>query len=173
MALTTSFRLALRGVLTGTADFGAAQSHPELSLAYDTADGTAAGQADIIWADERTVATGATDSIDLSPITDAIGVSRAPVEIVGLIIINAPKSGAANTTNLTVGAGSNPATVGFLGGTTPTIGPIRPGGVVALWNSDNAAGFGAITATTGDILQIVNSAGASATYQIALVARSA
>ena len=173
MPLTTSFLLSLRGVLTGTTDFGAPTSAPDMTVNYTTADGTAAGQADIIWMDERTVTTGANDDIDLAPIVNAIGGSQTPVEIVGIIVINAPKSGAANTTNLTIGVGTAPVTPAFLGGTTPTVGPIRPGGVFAIWNSENAAGFGVVTATSADILRIANSAGASATYQIAFVGRSA
>lgn len=173
MALNGTLTLALRAALTGTADFGAPVSNVDFTQAFTFADGTAAGQADIIWTDERTVASASNDDIDLSPIVDAIGVSRAPVEIVGIILVNAPRSGAANTTNLTLGVGTNPVTPGFLGGTTPTVGPIRPGGMFMIWNSDNAAGFGAITATTADILRIANSSGAAATYQIAVVGRSA
>jgi hypothetical protein len=173
MPLTTDLRLSLRGVLTGVSDFGSPISQPDLTLAFSTADGTSAGLADIIWMDERTVASGGSDPIDLSPITNAIGQSQAPLEIVGIILINAPKSGVANTTNLTLGVGSNPATPAFLGGTNPTVGPIRPGGIFMIWNSENAAGFGAITAATADILNVVNSAGAAATYQIAFVGRTA
>ena len=173
MPLTTDLRLSLRGVLTGVADFGSPTSQPDLTLAFSTADGTAAGQADIIWMEERTVASGANDDIDLAPITNALGASQTPVEIVGIILINAPKSGVANTTNLTLGVGTNPVTTAFLGGTSPTVGPIRPGGIFMIWNSDNAAGFGAVAAGTADILRIANAAGAAATYQIAFVGRSA
>lgn len=173
MPLTTDLRLSLRAALTGVADFGSPASYPDMSLAYSTADGTAANQADIIWMDERTVASGANDDIDLAPITNAIGQSQTPVELVGIILVNAPKSGAANTTNLTIGAGTNPVTPAFLGGTTPTVGPIRPGGIFMIWNSESAAGFGAVTAATADILRVANSAGASATYQIAFVGRTA
>jgi hypothetical protein len=92
---------------------------------------------------------------------------------VALFVINGPRDSAAapNTTNLTIGGGTNPV-VGFMGGTTPTIGPIRPKSFVFLGSSD-AAGFGAVTASTGDILRIANSSGAAATYQIAIVARNA
>lgn len=173
MPLSGTMTLALRAALTGTADFGAPSSNPDMTLQYTFADGFGAGQADLIWLDERSVASASNDDIDLSPFTDALGLSRAPVELVGLIIVNAPKSGAANTTNLTVGVGTNPVTPGFLGGTTPTVGPIRPGGIFMLWNSENAAGMGVITAATADILRIANSSGATAVYQIALVARSA
>lgn len=88
-----------------------------------------------------------------------------------MFIINASRSGVANTTALTIGGGSNPV-VGFLGGTTPTIGPIRPGGFVFIACPD-AAGIGAVTAGTGDILRIANASGAAAVYQIAILGRTA
>lgn len=171
MALTTKIRVSLEATQTGPNDFGGIFT-PLLSQAFDLGDGTTAGNADILWCDERTVATAANDDIDLNGVlTNAFGQAVAMVEIVAILIINAPKSGAANTTNLTMGVGTNPV-VGYLGGTTPTLGPIRPGGVRLLAESD-AAGLCAVTPGTGDILRIANSAGASATYQIAVLGRSA
>ena len=173
MPVNASMALKVRATLTGAADYGSPVSNIDFTQIFAATDGTGAGQADIVWADERTVASGANDDIDLAPLVNALGVSQTPLELVGLIVVNAPKSGLANTTNLTIGGGTNPVTPGFMGGTTPTIGPIRPGGIVALWNSDSAAGFGVITPATADILRIANSAGASATYQIFILARSA
>jgi hypothetical protein len=172
MPLAATLVAQLRANQTGANDFGGPVFTPELSQIISLTDGTAAGQANILWADERTVASASNDDLDLNGVLiDAFGATVAAVELVALLVINARKSGAANTTNLTIGGGSNPV-VGFLGGTTPTIGPIRPGSFVFLGSSD-AAGFGAITAGTGDILRIANSSGAAATYQIAIVARNA
>jgi len=162
----------LRATQLGSSDFGGPAFTPDMSAVLNFTNGTAASQANILWMDERTVATASNDDLDLNGVlTNAFGVTVSAVELVALFIINAPQSGAANTTNLTVGAGSNPV-VGFMGGTTPTFGPIRPGGFL-FFGCGDAAGFGAITAGTGDILRIANSAGASATYQIAVLARNA
>lgn len=163
----------LRATQLGTNDFGGGGIfQPDVSAVINLTNGTAAGQANLLWADERTLGSGANDDLDLNGVlTSAFGATISAVELVALIVINAPINGTANTTNLTIGGGANPV-VGFLGGTTPTIGPIRPGSFVFLGSSD-AAGFGAITAGTGDILRISNSAGASATYQIAILARNA
>jgi len=134
--------------------------------------GTTAGNIDLAYVGERTVTTGANDDIDLAGVlADAMGVTIVAVEIVGILVINKQKNGIANTTNLTVGAGSNPL-VGYLGGTLPTVGPIRPGGVFLMMNPD-ASGIAPVTAGTGDVLRISNSAGASNVYQIAVIARSA
>jgi hypothetical protein len=104
-------------------------------------------------------------------VSDVFGTTITAAELVGLLVINKQIDGTANTTDLTIGAGSNPF-LGFLGGTTPTIGPIKPGGVLCIAAPD-AAGIGTVTASTADILRIANSSGAAATYQIAILARSA
>lgn len=173
MPLTTSLLLQVQAALTGVADYGSPSSSPVLDIRYATTDGTGANQNDIIWADERTVASAANDDLDLAgSLTNVFGQTVNFAELTGIIIVNAPRSGAANTTNLTLGVGTNPV-VGYLGGTTPTVGPMRPGHVFLEWNSENASGLCAITAGTGDILRIANSSGAPATYQIWLIGRSA
>lgn len=135
-------------------------------------DGTTAGKADLSYMAERTVATATNDDIDLAGVlTDALGATVTAAELVAIMIVNRQLDGTANTTNLTIGAGLNPV-VGFMGGTTPTIGPIKPGGVFMLAAAD-AAGLGAVTAGTGDILRIANSAGATNKYLVAILARSA
>lgn len=144
---------------------------PSLEKIQVFSNGTSANQADLIYADERTVGDGANDDIDLSGVlTDTFGSTITAAEVVGLLIINQQADGTANTTDLTIGAGSNPF-LGFLGGTTPTVGPLKPGASFMLFAGD-AAGIGTVTAGTGDILRVANSAGAAATYQIAIVARS-
>jgi hypothetical protein len=172
MALDVKVRASVRANLTGTNDFGGPIYTPELLAAIDLASGTGANQSDLIFADERTVASASNDDLDLAGVLlPAFGSTLAFVNITAIMVVNRPRTGAANTTNLTIGGGTN-AFVGFLGGTTPTIGPIRPGGVVLL-SCGAATGIGAVVAGTGDILRIANSAGAAATYQIMIVGRSA
>lgn len=158
----------------GTSEFGGPSFTAAMSAALNLVSGTLANQADLLYAKQRTVLSGANDDIDLNGVlTGGFGQAVNFVKLVGLIIINAPLTAgaAANTTNLTIGAGTNPF-LGFLGGTTPTIGPIRPGGFLMLGAPD-LSGLGTVTPTTADILRIANSAGASATYQIGILGRSA
>lgn len=171
MTLTTETLVRLTATQTGPNDFGGSFT-PNMQALLQTANGTGAGQADILFIDERTVASNTADDLDLAGVlASAFGATIAAAELVAVFVINARRSGAANTTNLTIGGGSNPV-AGFLGGTTPTIGPIRPGGFVML-GCGHADGLGVVTAGTGDILRIANSSGAAATYQIAILARSA
>ena len=171
MSLSTEILVRLKATQNGPNDFGGSFS-PTMQALLQTAAGTGANQADILFIDERTVNSATNDDLDLAGVlTSAFGATITAAELVAVFVINARREGAANTTNLTIGGGSNPV-VGFLGGTTPTIGPIRPGGFVMIGCGD-AAGIGAVTASTGDILRIANSSGAAATYQIAILARTA
>lgn len=172
MPLTSTISATLRAKQTSTNDFGAPTFTPELAAVLNLGDGTTANNADLIFVDERTVASASNDDLDLAGVlANALGGTLTFVELVAVLIINRAKNGTANTTNLTIGGGTNPF-IGFLGGTAPTIGPIRPGGFVMLGCPD-AAGLGTVTAGTGDILRIANSSGAAATYQIAIIGRSA
>jgi hypothetical protein len=144
-----------------------------IEISNGFSDGVAVNQADKVYVAERTVASGANDDIDLTgSLADPLGATITAAELAALLIYNKPLDPAAdNTTNLTIGGGSNPM-VGFLGGTTPTIGPIRPGCFVLLGGVGNVGGLGAIAAGTADILRVANSSGAQAKYQIGVVARS-
>jgi hypothetical protein len=146
----------------------------DISFEQVFGDGITAGNFNLGYMAERTVASASNDDIDLAGVlASALGTSFAGAELVLIALLNKPRlsTDALNTTNLTIGAGTNPF-VGFLGGTTPTLGPIRPGGLFLLGGPD-AAGIGTITAGTGDILRVANSSGASCKYQIALLARTA
>lgn len=171
MALTATLRASVDFNQSGGNDY-ADKLKDTISKTLSLTDGTTANKADLLFVDQRTVATASNDDIDLAgSLSDAFGTTITFAEIVAVMVINAPISGSANTTNLTIGGGSNPF-VGFLGGTTPTVGPIKPGGVFFLFAGD-AAGIGTVTATTADILRIANSSGASATYQVCIIGRSA
>jgi len=172
MALTSELTVRLKARQTGANDFGGPDFTPVVEALLQLTDGTAANQADILWADQRTVASATNDDLDLAGVlSSAFGATIAAAEIVAILVINKPKTGTANTTNLTIGVGTNPV-VGYLGGTSPTVGPLRPGGVFLIASPD-VAGVAAVTAATGDILRVANSSGAAATYQIAILARSA
>lgn len=172
MALNSEILVRLTAVQTGPNDFGGARNTPAMQALIQLASGTGANQADILFMDERTVASATNDDLDLAGVlADAFGATVAAAEMVALFVINAPRSGAPNTTDLTIGLGTNPF-LGFLGGTNPTLGPIGPGGAVLLQCPD-AGGLGAVAGGSTDILRIANGSGAAATYQIAILARTA
>jgi len=169
--MRTEITAAIKAAQVGSSAFGGPSFMPTISAVLETTLGTGANQADILWTAQRTVNASTNDDIDLAGVlTNAFGATITTAELVAILIINAPLSGTANRSSLTSGGGTNPVT-GFLGGTTPTVGPIRPGGFFLIGCGD-AAGIGAVTAGTGDILRVANGAGGAATYQIAVIGRT-
>jgi hypothetical protein len=144
----------------------------EMSALLTLSDGTTANKADLSYMSERTVASATNDDIDVAGVlADALGNTITAAELVAIFLINKQQDGTANTTDLTIDQTVTNGVVGFLDSSS-SIGPIKPGGVFMLAAGD-AAGIGAVTASTGDIIRITNSSGAANTYQIAILARSA
>jgi hypothetical protein len=162
---TSTLNLSLTGQLydSGSAIGSVAVAPLNYSFALALAAGTGAGQGNQIFQDRRTLTTGANESLDLAgTLTNLLGqtITFTKVKLIFIASLST------NTTALTVGAGSNPF-VTFLGGTTPTVGPINPGGFFAI-GDPGATGY-VVTATTADILKVTNAAGASATYDIIII----
>lgn len=170
--LSIGFSLA---EVAGTARFGGSSNwQAEMNFLKSLADGTGLDQCDLGYLNERAVADGANDDVDLSGVlTTALGSTIAFAEMVAILLINRPRleTATANTTDLTIGAGSNPF-LGFLSGTTPKIGPIKPGGFVLI-GCGGTSGIGAVVGGASDILRIANSAGAINNYVLGLLGRSA
>lgn len=168
MPLSATIRAGIEFNQSGSADFGPQRFQGSVSSLLQLASGTGANQADIVWADERTVASATADDIDLAGVlSSAFGTTITAVEVVAFLLINAPLDplDTANTTTLTVGGDA--AAVPNI-----TSGAIGPRGVVLLVDPD-AGGLATVTATTGDIIQVTNSSGAAATYQVCILARTA
>src|SRR5262245_2688295 len=97
----------------------------ELSLAT----GVAADQADMVFTDERTLSSAATEDLDLAGgLTNALGSAITFVKIKELIVLSDPT----NTTNLTIGNATTQGWIGPFGGATHTL-TIKPKGGVAIW----------------------------------------
>lgn len=160
--------IALSIDLTDTAagDLGSAKSRVAVSKALSLLAGTdATNKANILFADTRTVALSANENIDLSgALTDAFGASIVAAEIVAIYI----EAAAANVNSVQV---TRPASNGFIGPFMATGDgvSIKPG-EYALFVSQSGW---AVTAATGDLLNIANSgAGTSVTYDIIVVGRT-
>lgn len=155
----------------GTKATGLTQSLDPLAKSYklDLTDGTGAAQANQQWHASRTLTAGTSETLDLSgSLTDAFGTTVAFARIKAILIKNTSANAAGV---LTVGgAASNPWYAPF-GAATDTV-KIRPGGVLLL-ACDDATGY-AVTAGTGDRLQLANGDGSnSLTYEIVVVGATA
>ena len=127
--------------------------------------GTGTNQGDLMYAQTRTLLTAATDNLDLNGVlVDPIGTVIPMLKVIAILIM----SDTANTTDLTIGNGANPF-IGPFGAATHTL-SLQPGGRHLLIAPKT--GWTVVPAT-GDILKITNAAGASATYSIVILGRTA
>lgn len=166
MPLSTNIKASVSGSYTSAIDLGTAEMPFNIAAAIALATGTGANQADKFWSDTRTVTTGATDSLDLAgSLTDVFGATITLARVKAIYV----KAAAANTTDLQI---ARPAANGLVlfAAASDAIN-LKPGGVF-LWCCPDATAI-PVTAGTGDLLSIINAAGASANYDIAIVGSSA
>lgn len=162
MALDTKLYLELVANYTGTSDLTTPSAPISVKRQINLVSGAGAGAADLVWADTRTVAASATDSLDLAgSLTGLLGGTATFVRIKGLIVA----ASSANTNNVNVTRPASNA-VPLLSAAGHI--PVKPGGVFA-WMDPSAAGV-VVTAGTGDLLDFVNSgAGTSVTYDVVII----
>ena len=166
MPLTATIKASVAGSHTSALDLGTAEFPFNVAFAKSLSDGTGLDSADRIFSDTRTIAASATDSLDLSgSLTNAYGtVTFARIKAILV------KAATGNTNNVNV---TRPASNGvplFLAAGDGI--PVKPGGAF-LWVAPDATGV-AVTASTGDLLDLVNSgAGTSVTYDIVILGASA
>lgn len=166
MPLTTRLSVTASAQQTTTLDLGSASAQIAKPYTIDLADGTAAGQANRIFHDTRTLAASATEDLDLAGVlTDAFGVSLTFARIKGLIV----SAAAANTNNVILGGAASNGFISWVGAATHTL-TIRPGATLALMaGAADATGY-VVTAATADLLRVANSgAGTSVSYDVILV----
>lgn len=159
---------SITGVLSGAVDIGDVQHSLSFGPTLSFSDGSGANQITRIFADTRTLAASANEDLDLAGgLTDAIGQTITLARVRGLLI----RAAAANTNNVIVGGAGSNGFITWVGGATHTV-TLRPGGVLMLAAPD-ATGY-AVTAGTGDLLRIANSAGGSAvSYDIVILGATA
>lgn len=128
--------------------------------------GTSLGQADVTYFDGRTLAASATETLDLNAggLVQPNGAVASFAKVRGLLIT----ASAANTNDVIVGGAASNGFVTPFGAATHTV-TIKPGGCFMLQCPDGYA----VTAATGDLLKIANSAaGSSVSYNISIVGTS-
>lgn len=167
MGMTSKLTLRAECNLTGTSDLVTPSAPVDYLKKIALASGTGADAADMVWADTRTLAASANESLDLAgSLTGLLGGTVTFARIKGLIV--AAASGNTNDVQLT-----RPASNGvplFLAASDGI--PVRPGGVFA-WLDRTATGI-AVTGGTGDLLTLTNSAGGTpVTYDIVIIGASA
>lgn len=142
-------------------DLQTAQDPILISLLSTLSNGTSSGQATAQWADTRTLAASASENLDLAgSLQNAFGATLTFTKI-KLIYI---KASSGNTNDVQVARGSSNGFVWFLAASDGF--KLQPGA----WNCFYDPVGVAVTAGTGDILTITNSAGTTGvTYDILIV----
>jgi hypothetical protein len=163
-SLTTSINLRLNSTLTGTVGLATATVPLDQSYSKSFANGVGASQADKIYSIQLSIASAGTSSSDLQgSLVDALGAAFTPVKLRCIYI----ESASANTTNLTLFGDANSVPILNTAATTSTL---QPGGIFFYCNPPLAGTT--VTAGTGDIIKIVNAAGATATVNLVLIGTS-
>jgi hypothetical protein len=163
--LTAEISLNATGKQSTALDLGTATLPFSLSVAYSLTDGVAAGQADRVFTDTRTLGPSATENLDLAGVlTDAFG-ALITFATIKAVIVRARKE---NTNDVQV---TRPATNGVpifmvAGGGVA----LAPGEVFAKVRS--GAGIPVVPAT-GDLIAVTNSAaGTPVTYDVIVIGTS-
>jgi hypothetical protein len=162
-SLTSRIEIQVTAKLSSQLDLVAAEAPLAKQVLLDLTNGTGTNQANTIWSDQRTIAPSTTEDLDIvgGGLTDAFGVAFAPVKVKALIVC----ASSGNTNNVVLGGDANAVPILSAAATTVSI---QPKGCFVL-TAPATPGI-AVTAGTGDIIQVANSgAGTSVTYDIIVI----
>lgn len=163
MVITNNARLMVQiaSILADSLDLGTVKDDLEKLYTLDLPTGTGSGQANQLFHDQRVVNSGATDSLDLAGVLQNAIRQTVTFSSIKAVIV---KAAAGNTTNLSI---TRPAANGVpIFAAAGDACPIGPGGIF-VWCSPGAGVT--VTGGTGDLLDIVNAAGAAATYDVIII----
>lgn len=163
-SITAKVGCSVSAEFANSLDVGSASYPVQYGANFLLTDGTGANQAKTVWTDTRTLTASATENLDLAGVlTDAFGNVITFAKIKAIIIT----ADAANTNDVIIGNHATAACLLFFGAATHTA-AIKPGGALMVV-APNVDGY-AVTATTADMLKVLNSAGGtSVTYTIVLI----
>ncbi|MFD9949820.1 hypothetical protein ACFWYW_55875 [Nonomuraea sp. NPDC059023] len=166
MAFRLTSLFTLEAEITSPLDLTTPTSALAVARQLALAEGAGAGQANMIWSDTRTINASATDSLDLAgSLVGPLGGTLTFARIKMLVVAAA----AGNTNNVLITRPASNA-VPLLSAAANI--PVHPGGLF-VWYAPSAAGV-VVTAGTGDLLDLVNSAGGtSVTCDVVIVGANA
>jgi len=167
-ALQLALVASLTGYFRGANDVANPQQDFSLHERVSLTTGTTANKADQVFSDSRTIAASGSESLDLAgSLTNAFGESVTFAEVVAIVVV----ADAGNTNDVVVGGASENAFAAPFGDASDKV-KVKPGGFLVLAAPGDPAY--AVTAGTGDLLQIANSSSGSAVgYDIVILGRSA
>lgn len=167
MAIALMSIVSIKGDLTTARDGGDALFPVQEGLIKDVTNGTGLDQANTVYVDDFSIAASGTMDIDLSgTLIDAHGNTIVMTAVKEILLI----SSATNTNDVIMGNGGVNSFLGPFAAAANTL-TLKPGNRLNVSNY-SAAGW-AVTAGTGDILRLANSAaGTAVTGTIVIVGRT-
>jgi hypothetical protein len=168
VALTTKIVTQVIASLTDPLDLSTPVDALDYTSRLSWSSGTGVNAADMLWHDRRTLSASATENLDLAGgLTNAFGDAQTFARVRLLYVA----ASSANTNNVLVGGDATSTFLTWVVAENDAV-VVRPGGFMMLAAPDATAY--AVTATTGDLLTITNSAGStSVTYDIVIIGASA
>jgi hypothetical protein len=157
MSLETTVSLSIIAKLLGANDLGTPQWPGRESFSKKFLTGIGVDQSDMVFADERTLAASASETLDFNgALLDPLGGPFTPSKLRGLYVEADP----ANTNDVVIGNATNPILV--FGVATGKV-AIRPGGCFLFVDPTGVT----VTAATADEIKALNSAGGTGvTYRM-------
>jgi hypothetical protein len=170
MGLNSKLIVSVQADLTTQLDLALASAPMTKVYTKILTAGIAAGMADKVFHDTRTLTASATENLDLNGggLLDPLGAAFNIVKVKGIVVAASD----ANTNDVIVGAAAATPWSALLGATGTVT--VRPGGLFAAFagQADSVAYAVGVGAT--DLLKVANSAaGTSVTYDVIIVGTSA
>lgn len=158
-----AIKVSAAGTLSKDVDIGSLSHNVNYAQSFSFANGTSANQANMMFSDTRTLTASSTENLDLAGgLLDPFGTSIVFTRIKGIVVY----ANSTNTNNVVLGGDATSTFLTWVGAENDSV-VIRPGGMICLVAPD-ATSY-AVTATTGDLLMVSNSAGTTGvTYDIVL-----
>lgn len=168
MAVTGSISLNVAVKETNVANpLAPGQADHKGSMAWTIASGTGSGQADKVYSAQRTLAASATEDLDLAAVLAGVFGDTLSMAKIKAVFVQAA-GGNTNDVQVTRPA-ANGVPLFIAAGDGIALGP----GQTFLWCAPTGNGK-AVTAGTGDLLTVTNSAGVTGvTYNIIIIGTSA
>ena len=149
-------------------DLATAKDPLSITKTFTFTNGEGANKAEAVFHDTRTLASSATEDLDLAgSLTDAFGNTLTFTKVKEIYI----SAATGNTNNVEVGGAASNQFLGIYKDATD-ISVLRPGAWLA-WCVPDATGM-TVTAGTADLLKVANSAaGSSVSYDIVVIGETA
>ncbi len=169
-ALISSIRATITWDFQDTLDLTTIKDVASLTYAKQLADGTGASQANSVWHDQRTVATGANDDLDLTALTNSIFGSTITINFTAVKALLLVNTNTATADELVIDSSVANAYKGFFNGSATSKVECGPDSAVLL--SAKVGGFqsNGTVGGTNKVIRISNPAGGTnIVYKIAII----